>query len=83
MIKCWCSTHMAVALGPRQLQAMYFGMPNRVGRGCVSRALKLADGREELLVHAPGTPQDEEGWWDAEWLLQPLMLPPEPCFLAF
>eukprot|EP00438_Fugacium_kawagutii_P029992 Skav217719 [mRNA] locus=scaffold2294:313998:318341:- [translate_table: standard] len=65
--------------GPRQLQAMYFGLPNRVGRGCVSRALKLADGREELLVHAPGTPQDEEGWWDAEWLLQPLMLPPEPC----
>ncbi|CAL1147182.1 unnamed protein product [Cladocopium goreaui] len=67
--------------GPRLMQAMYFGLPNRVGRGCVSRALKLADGREELVLHAPRAPrrEDQEGWWDAEWTLQPLVLPPEPC----
>ena len=65
------------------MQAMYFGLPNRVGRGCVSRALKLADGREELALHAPRAPrqEDEEGWWDAQWTLQPLVLPPEPCCL--
>ena len=65
------------------MQAMYFGLPNRVGRGCVSRALKLADEREELLLHAARWPKrNSEGWWDAEWLLQPLMLPLEPCSLA-
>lgn len=58
---------------------MYFGLPNRVGRQCISRAVKLADGREELLVHAPTEPKDEEGCWDAEWMLQPLILPQEPC----
>eukprot|EP00435_Cladocopium_sp_Y103_P018339 s2633_g4.t1 len=69
--------------GPRLMQAMYFGLPNRVGRGCVSRALKLADGREELVLHAPRAPhqEDQEGWWDAEWTLQPLVLPPEPCMV--
>ena len=50
--------------GTRILQPMYFGLPNRAGRGCVSRSATVADGAEELLVHAAKSGDD------AEWLIQ-------------
>ncbi|CAJ1341250.1 unnamed protein product [Effrenium voratum] len=55
--------------GMRLAQAAPFGLPNRVGRGCASRAAVTAGGSELLLRAA----QPEPELWDTEWFLQRLV----------
>ncbi|CAJ1440664.1 unnamed protein product [Effrenium voratum] len=55
--------------GMRLVQAAPFGLPNRVGRGCASRAAVTAFGSELLLRAA----QPEPELWDTEWFLQRLV----------
>lgn len=59
--------------GPRLMQAVFGGLSNPVGRGCISRSAAVGKDVQELLLHA-SAPEGEPP--DVGWVLERLCLNP-------